>query len=291
MTNDPTDTLLNILDLEPLDANLYRGTGAGGETSRRIYGGQVISQALAAAYRTVDGRGCHSLHAYFLRAGNPNQPVIYEVDRARDGGSFSSRRVVAIQNGKPILNLAASFHAEEPGPDHQRPMPQNMPDPDTLESRDARRERLAQQIDPARRADFLRPSPIEVREVDPRDPISPTVAPDENAVWFRLSRPVTGDQALHHCLLAYASDLYLLTSGLRPMGESYVTGRVMMASLDHAVWFHRPLNFSNWHLYVMEAPSLSGARGFSRGMIYDQSGALVASTTQEGMLRPRKGQV
>lgn len=284
---DTVDRLLGILDIEPLEDILFRGTGAGGETSRRIFGGQVIAQALRAAYHTVpEGRLCHSLHAYFIRPGDPARPVIYEVDRARDGGSFTTRRVVAVQHGKQILNLAASFQVAEDGPDHQAPMPAGLPDPDTLESRDAYRARIATRIPEAHRAEYTRASPIELREVDPGDPLAPEPAEGRHAVWFRLDRPVQADLPLQHCLLAYASDLYLLGTSLRPSGNSFLTGKIMAASLDHALWFHRPFDFSTWHLYAMDSPSASGARGYTRGAIYAADGTLVASTAQEGLIRP-----
>lgn len=284
---DSVDRLMNILDIEPLEDTLFRGTGAGGETPARIFGGQVISQALRAAYHTVpEGRLCHSLHAYFIRPGDPARPVIYEVDYARDGGSFTTRRVVAIQHGKQILNLAASFHISEDGPDHQSGMPVGLPDPDTLESRDAYRARHAARLPEARRAEFTRPSPIELREVDPGDPLAPVPSDSHHAVWFRLTRPVKADMPLQHCLLAYASDLHLLTTALRPTGQTFLNGKIMLASLDHALWFHRPFDFSNWHLYNMDSPSASGARGYSRGSIYAQDGTLVASSAQEGLTRP-----
>ncbi|MFC2967286.1 acyl-CoA thioesterase [Acidimangrovimonas pyrenivorans] len=287
---DPVATLLDLLDIEPLEINLFRGRGSGGETSKRIFGGQVIAQALAAAYHTVDDRACHSLHAYFIRPGDPSIPVIYEVDRARDGGSFTTRRVVAIQHGRQIFNLAASFHVEEESPVHQHGMPPGMPDPDSLpsraESRAALAERLRDIAPDKLRADFLRPSPVEIREVVPYDMAEPKPAPDGHAVWFRLARPAGGAAWLQQCLLAYASDMYLLGSSLRPLGESWLTGQVMTASLDHALWFHRPVNFDDWHLYVMDAPFTGGARGFNRGTIFSRDGLLVASVAQEGLVRP-----
>lgn len=284
--SDDVDRLLSILDIEPLEDILFRGTGSGGETSRRIFGGQVIAQALRAAYHTVpEERLCHSLHAYFIRPGNPERSVIYEVERARDGGSFTTRRVVAIQHGEPILNLSASFHISEPGHDHQFTMP-DAPDPETLEPRDVYRARLAKRLPEHVRAEVTRSSPIEIRETDPGDPLSPVPVDSRNSIWFRLARSAPADQRLNHCLLAYASDLYLLGTSMRAAGESFFTGRIMPASLDHALWFHRPFSFSDWKLYHMDSPSASGARGFSRGSIYATDGTLVASTVQEGLIRP-----
>ncbi len=284
---DTVAALIGLLDLERLEDDLFRGQGAGGETSRRIYGGQVVAQALAAAARTVGGRLCHSLHAYFLRAGDPARPVIYEVDRARDGGSFTTRRVVAIQSGRQIFNMSASFHVEEPGFAHHHPMPQ-APSPDTLMSREDERAALADRVAPDRRADVLRPSALEIRKTGAYDLTGSTPASDANAAWFRLSHPPAEPvpQWLQRCLLAYASDQLLLGSALRPHGESWYTGRVMTASLDHAIWFHGPVDFATWHLYQMDAPWSGGARGMNRGLIYDATGHLVATTAQEGLIRP-----
>lgn len=284
---DVLTPLLDLLELEQLEVNLYRGLGHGGETSRRIFGGQVVAQALAAAYRTVEARACHSLHSYFIRPGDPSMPVIYEVDQARDGGSFTTRRVTAIQKGRQIFNLAASFHIAEDSPTHQHVIP-DVPPPETLPSRNEARARMADRVSPDRRADFLRPSPIEVREVGEYDLLDPDPTSDINALWFRLVRPVEASPSLHQCLLTYASDMYLLGSALRPHGQSWLTGEVMTASLDHAIWFHGPLNFNDWHLYAMDSPWSGGARGFNRGSIYARDGRLVASTAQEGLIRPMR---
>ncbi|MEO1686752.1 MAG: acyl-CoA thioesterase II [Pseudomonadota bacterium] len=283
--HDPVSDLLDLLDIERLEVDLFRGRGGGGETTKRIYGGQVIAQALAAAYRTVEDRLCHSLHAYFIRPGDPTIPVIYEVDRARDGGSFTTRRVIAVQHGRQIFNLAASFQVAEDGWDHHHPMPP-APAPETLETREARYAALADRIPETLRAGFLRPRPIEIREPDPQHPFEPRKLSDSNALWFRCARRVEGGPWLHQCLLAYASDMNLLGSGLRPHGLSFATGEVMTASLDHAMWFHGPLDFSDWHLYAMDSPFGGGARAFNRGGIYAPDGRLVASTVQEGLMRP-----
>jgi acyl-CoA thioesterase-2 len=283
--SDPVSTLMGLLDVERLERNLFRGLGAGGETTRRIFGGQVVAQALAAACRTVRERECHSLHAYFLRPGDPSIPVIYEVDRARDGGSFTTRRVVAIQHGRQIFNMAASFHLREEGMHHQHEMPV-VPGPEELPNWREARERMAQDLPEGRRADFLRPSAIDACPVQPYDYVSPEAADASHAWWFRLARPVEGSGTLHQCLLAYASDKYLLGASLRPHGESYVTGNVMTASLDHALWFHNPVSFNDWHLYVMDSPFAGHARGFTRGSIFSRDGTLVASTAQEGLVRP-----
>lgn len=276
--------LIAILDIEPLEVDLFRGQGSGGETPTRIFGGQVIAQALNAAYKTVESRLCHSLHAYFMRPGDPSIPVIYEVDRARDGGSFTTRRVVAIQRGRQIFNLAASFHKEEQGLDHQHAMPK-VEGPEKLQTREEFREQYRERVPERRRADFFRKSPVEVRMVDPRDLFSPKPVEDENDIWFRL-QGADVDQPMQQCLLAYASDMNLLGSALRPHGATWFTGDVMTASLDHAMWFHRPVQVSDWHLYSLDAPWTGNARGFTRGLIYSQDGDLVASTSQEGLVRP-----
>lgn len=285
---DPAKALLNLLDIEQLEVDLFRGIGSGGETTTRIFGGQVIAQALAAAYGTVDeDRLCHSLHAYFIRPGDPSIPVIYQVDRARDGGSFTTRRVVAIQHGKQILNLAASFHVQEDGFDYQHAMP-DVPGPDGLMSRTEMRDKFIDLIPEKLKAEFLRPRPIEIREVSPPHPFQPQKQSDVNAMWFRMPGVGEASPQMQHIVLAYASDMNLLGSSLRPHGETWFTGNVMSASLDHALWFHGPINFEDWHLYSMDAPFTGGARGFNRGSIYTQDGRLVASTAQEGLVRPRR---
>lgn len=283
--DDAAAALLNLLDIERLEVDLFRGTGHGGETSTRIYGGQVIAQALAAAYRTVDDRLCHSLHAYFIRPGDPSIPVIYSVDHSRDGGSFTTRRVIAIQNGKQILNMGASFHVAEEGFDHQHEMPPADP-PETLPSRTDLRQQFADQLPEKFRKDFLRKRPIDFREHPPLDILHPEPQSDRNYLWFRMEDAAGADVRMQHCLLAYASDMNLLGSSLRPHGVNFFTGNVMTASLDHAMWFHAPIRFQDWHLYMMDAPFTGGGRGFNRGTIFHIDGKLVASTAQEGLVRP-----
>jgi acyl-CoA thioesterase II len=281
---DVAEELFGLFDLEKLDEDLFRGTGSGGETPKRIYGGQVIAQALAAAYETVADRLCHSLHAYFIRPGDPSIPVIYMVDRARDGGSFTTRRVVAMQSGKQILNMSASFHILEDGWDYQHPMPQVV-GPSGLINRAQQRDEAAHRIPERYRSDFLRPRPIEVREVAPLDLIDPEPANDTNHLWFRMESAAGIDPKLQHVLMAYASDMNLLGSSLRPHGLSWFKPGVMTASLDHAMWFHAPIAFENWHLYSMDAPFTGAGRGFNRGGIYSGDGTLVASVAQEGLMR------
>jgi len=276
--------LLELLDLEALEVDLFRGTGSGGETPTRIYGGQVIAQALAAAYQTVDDRLCHSLHAYFIRPGDPEIPVIYQVDRARDGGSFTTRRVVAIQHGRQILNLSASFHTGDEGWNHQHPMP-DVATPEDHKSRDELRRANLPRIPEHLKAEFLRERPIEVRDVDPLDLFAPDKADDRHRIWFRMKAATSTDPATQHLLLAYASDMALLGSGMRPHGLSWLQNSVNGASLDHAIWFHAPVQFENWHLYAMDAPWTGQGRSINRGLIYTQDGTLVASVTQEGLMR------
>lgn len=283
--NDAALELLNLLDIEQLEVDLFRGTGAGGETTTRIYGGHVIAQALAAAYRTVPDRLCHSLHAYFIRPGDPSIPVIYSVDRARDGGSFTTRRVVAIQHGKQILNLSASFHIQEEGWDYQHPMPV-VDGPEGLLNRAQLRDQYADQVPESYRSDFLRQRPIEIREIAPRDLLNPVPTDDVNHLWFRMEHAAGVSPQMQHILLAYASDMNLLGSSLRPHGLTWFKREVMSASLDHAMWFHAPIKFEDWHLYTMDAPFTGGARGFNRGAIYNSDGTLVASVAQEGLVRP-----
>ncbi|APE42536.1 acyl-CoA thioesterase II [Sulfitobacter alexandrii] len=281
------EELLDLLDIEQLEVDLFRGIGSGGETTTRIFGGHVIAQALMAAYRTVPDRLCHSLHAYFIRPGDPSIPVIYQVDRARDGGSFTTRRVVAIQHGKQIFNLSASFHVAEEGWEYQHPMP-DADTPENWPDRPALRAANVEKIPEKYREDFLRERPIEIREIEPRDLIEPDRADDRNQLWFRMEAARGQGPQMQHCLLAYASDMNLLGSSLRPHGLTWFQGKVMTASLDHAMWFHAPIEFSDWHLYDLDAPWTGGGRGFNRGLIYSQTGQLVASVTQEGLMRPLK---
>lgn len=253
----------------------------------RIYGGQVIAQALAAAYASVPERLCHSLHAYFIRPGDPSKPVIYEVDPARDGGSFTTRRVTAIQNGRQILNLAASFHLVETGWEHQHEMP-DVPAPDGLLSRDELHRQHAHRIAEDQYAEFIKERPFEIRDIEPRDPLDPGITSDINHMWIRMEAAKGAGPQLQHVLMAYASDFGLLGSALRPHGLTWHKPEAMTASLDHAMWFHAPVQFENWHLYTMDSPFGGGGRGFNRGSIYTQDGQLVASVAQEGLMRPIK---
>src|SRR5215468_465726 len=276
--------LIDQLDLEPLEVNLFRGQSAdlGGKS---VFGGQVIGQALVAAGRTVEHREVHSLHAYFLLPGDMAAPIVYEVDRIRDGRSFSARRVQAIQHGRPIFSMIASFHVAEPGLEHQPPMPA-APPPESLPSSAERRERwLAEAGEvPERIREILRrPQPIEFRPVDPWNPLRPVVAPPTQMVWFRTIEKIPDDPMLHRCLLAYASDSNLIPTALRPHGRGWFDGQMIVASIDHAMWFHRDGRVDDWLLYAMDSPTAQGSRGLARGLIYDRAGRLVASVAQEGL--------
>ncbi|WP_171129488.1 MULTISPECIES: acyl-CoA thioesterase II [unclassified Ruegeria] len=279
--------LLELLNLERLEVDLFRGVGSGGETPTRIFGGQVIAQALSAAYRTVESRSCHSLHAYFIRPGDPDKPVIYQVDRARDGGSFTTRRVVAIQHGKQILNMSASFHIQDDGWDHQHPIP-DVKGPEAHPLRNTLQQQYLSRVPEKFQSELMRERPIEVREVDHQDLFHPAKTDDRNSIWFRMNAADQADPVTQHLLLAYASDMSLLGSGLRPHGLSWFTGEVNAASLDHALWFHAPVQFQNWHLYAMDSPWTGQGRSFNRGSIYAQDGTLVASVAQEGLMRRAK---
>ena len=284
---DPVSDLLNLLDLERLEVDLFRGQSPDEETSQRVFGGQVIAQSLVAAYRTVEERLCHSLHAYFIRPGDPKIPIIYEVDRARDGGSFTTRRVIAIQHGKQIFNMACSFHVVEEGWEHQHDMP-DVPAPESLPSMEELRRSMADKVPEDIRREFLRARAIEIREIDPVNILSPTPKPDVSELWFRVAREIDEQPWLHQCLLAYASDMRLLGTAHRPHGVSWMTEEVMGASLDHSMWFHHPVKFDDWLLYAMDAPFAGGARSYNRGKIYSRDGKLVANVAQEGLMRPNR---
>jgi len=275
------DNLIRLLDLEPIEVNLFRGRSPD-EERQRVFGGQVAGQALVAAARTVDepGRMVHSLHAYFLRPGDPLVPILYEVDRIRDGRSFSTRRVVAIQHGRAIFNLQASFHDQEAGLDHQSPAGRAAPDPESLPDFATRMEPHRDRLGPA----IDLPRPIDMRYVD-SDPLSRGDARSTNQmVWLRADGELPHDPVLHACIVTYASDMTLLDTTLLPHGRTFFDG-VQMASLDHAMWFHRPFRADEWLLYEQFAISSSGARGLAAGNIYSRSGDLVVNVVQEGLIR------
>jgi acyl-CoA thioesterase II len=278
--------LLATLDLEPLEVNLFRGRSP--QTSlQRVFGGQVIGQALVAATRTVDGRPPHSLHAYFLLAGDPKVPIVYEVDRIRDGKSFTTRRVVAIQHGHAIFSMSVSFHADEDGLDHQMPAP-GVPKPEALPSEAEIKQTVLPQLPEAVRRYYSRERPIELRPVEFGRYIGQKPADGRFNVWIRATSRLPDDPAIHRCVLAYASDMMLLDTALVPHGRSVFDQSIMGASLDHALWFHRPFRADEWLLYAQDSPNLHGARGFARGLIYSADGTLVASVAQEGLLRLRR---
>jgi acyl-CoA thioesterase II len=275
--------LLKLLQLERLEINLFRGESRD-VGAAQVFGGQVLGQALMAAYATVDARPVHSLHAYFLRRGDFNAPIVYEVDRSRDGQSFTSRRVVAIQHGEQIFNMAASFQKPETGLEHQCAMPA-VPAPEDLVDFDMTPVEQ-RELQPAQTRQYLRRQwPFEFRQVEPFDPLRPQPGPPSNQVWFRARDRLPDDDTLHRCLLAYISDYNLLTTTLRPHAIPLLSGSIVVASIDHAMWFHRAVRVDEWLLYSIDSPSASGARGFARANIFTRAGVLVASTAQEGLIR------
>jgi acyl-CoA thioesterase II len=279
------DQLLSILDLEPLEHNLYRGLSPQ-VGWQRVFGGQVIGQALVAANRTVEGRPAHSLHAYFLRAGDPAVPIIYQVDRIRDGGSFSTRRVVAIQHGQAIFSMAASFHKIEGGLEHQMAMPE-VPPPEDLPSEAELKEKLIDRVPEPVKAYWQHERPIEIRPVDLSRYFSRDKQGPSQLVWIKATGALGDDLALHQCVLAYASDFTLLDTALIAHGRFVFDPNLMLASLDHAVWFHEPFRADEWLLYAQDSPSSGAARAFCRGTLFTREGRLVASTAQEGLVRER----
>ncbi len=277
--------MLKLLDLERLEDNLFRGESRD-VGAPQVFGGQVLGQALVAASRTVESRQVHSLHAYFLRRGDLSVPIVFDVDRSRDGGSFTSRRVVAIQHGQPILTMSASFQVSEPGLDHQAPMPA-APPPDELRDLGQIEATLLERI-PHKVSGYLRNQrPFEFRAVNPTDYLATEKRPAFRQVWFRVVGRLPDDQALHRCLLTYVSDYHLLATAAMPHGVNFL--ELQLASIDHAIWFHRDLRVDEWLLYTIDSPSASGARGFCRGSIYTQNGRLVASVAQEGLIREHSG--
>ena len=280
------EELLTLMQLERLEDNLFRGASRDIGT-KRVFGGQVLAQALLAASYTVEDRLAHSLHAYFLRAGDHDAPVVYDVDRSRDGRSFTSRRVVAIQHGRPIFTLAASFQVEEEGLDHQFEMPE-APSPDELEPIGILPPEEFDHMPKNMQRWLDRFGPFEFRAVRGVDPDDQAPRPPFKELWFRLHGELEDDPRLHRALLAYVSDFHLVGTATLPHGISWVDGKLMMASLDHAMWFHRDFRVDDWMLYTCDSPSTSGGRGLARGMIYDREGNLVASTAQEGVIRLRE---
>ncbi|MBB3890661.1 acyl-CoA thioesterase-2 [Phenylobacterium haematophilum] len=282
------EILTESLALERIEVNTFRGVSPE-DGPGRIFGGQVIAQSLLAAYETVEDRICHSLHCYFIRPGDPRIPILFEVDRSRDGGTFTTRRVIAVQNGKQIFNLAASFQVAEDGFEHQAPMPAVRSPDDMAAEAEAAKKAVQDGMSEEMRRMMNRPRPIEMigrdnygfgRKPKPSEPKSDT--------WMRAVAPIGDDARMHQVILAYASDMNLLSTAMRPHGVAWQTPGLQSASLDHAMWFHKASNFNDWHLYTQDSPSASGGRGFVRGAIYGQDGTLVASVAQEGLMRLKK---
>jgi len=281
---DVLEQLVGLLSLERIEMNLFRGQSQdlGWGT---VFGGQVLGQALSAAAKTVpDERSVHSFHGYFLRPGAVDRPIVYDVDRIRDGKSFTTRRVVAIQNGRAIFSMSASFQIAEDGFEHQDEMP-DIPGPDGIPSEADMVRKHFERIPKLLRARASADWPIEIRPVDSPNLLSPKPRAPRRAVWLRTLRELPDDPALHRYLLAYASDFSFLSTSMYPHAVSWLTPGMQVASLDHAMWFHRPLRMDEWLLHVMESPSTSGGRGLVRGRVFSEDGRLVASTAQEGLIR------
>lgn len=279
--------LIELLQLERIEAHLFRGQ-ARDPGWGTLFGGHVLGQALSAASETVPtDRVVHSLHSYFLRPGRVDLPIIYEVDRIRDGRSFTTRRVVAIQGGKAIFNLSASFQVDEPGLEHQAPMP-SLPGPDGLLSEQDIARKIADQIPAHFRERAVADRPIEIRPIQPYNPLKPRPQAAQRAFWYRANGRLPDEPAVHRFLLAYASDFNFVGTALLPHGVSWLTPGMQVASVDHAMWFHRPFRADEWLLYTVDSPTASGARGLVQGRFYDQAGRLVCSTMQEGLIRDRR---
>jgi acyl-CoA thioesterase II len=277
------EDLIKVMTLERLEDDLFRGESRD-IGSPQVFGGQVLGQALMAAAATVEGRDAHSLHAYFLRRGDFNSPIVYEVDRARDGNHFSTRRVIAIQHGAQIFNLSASFQSVEGGLEHQLPMP-DVPPPEELTDLDEHLRAFLAKLPAGLRRVLDRKRPFEFRPVKPPNILQPQKTAPLRDIWFRAVDRLPEDEALHRCLLAYVSDFNLLDTALMPHGFPLDPRKLVMASIDHAMWFHRSVRVDDWLLYATDSPSASGARGFARGSIFSRDGRLVASTSQEGLMR------
>ena len=279
--------LVSLLSLEAIEEDLYRGSSQD-LGCRQLFGGQVLGQCVSAASRTVESsRHVHSMHGYFLRPGDASLPVVYQVERVRDGGSFSTRRVTAIQKGKPIFSCAVSLQYDEEGFNHQLPMPE-VPGPENFKSETELARLIAPMIPEHLRERAISDKPIEIRPVTLINPFAPNACEPVKYVWFRADGELPDDQQLHKYLLAYASDFGLLTTSLLPHGKTVWQKDMQVASLDHALWFHADLRADDWLLYAMDSPWAGNSRGFSRGSVYNRAGQLVASVTQEGLIRHRK---
>jgi acyl-CoA thioesterase-2 len=281
------DNLVALLSLEAIEQDLYRGSSQD-LGFRQLFGGQVLGQCVSAASRTVEeSRHVHSMHGYFLRPGDVSLPVVYQVDRVRDGGSFSTRRVTAIQKGKPIFTCAASFQFDEQGFEHQLEMP-DVPGPENFKSETELARLIGPMIPEKMRERAISDKPIEIRPVTLINPFAPKVCEPVKYVWFRADGTLPDDPQLHKYLLAYASDFNLLTTSMQPHGVSVFQKFMQVASLDHSLWFHANLRMDDWLLYAMDSPWSGNARGFSRGSIFNRAGQLVASVAQEGLTRQRE---
>jgi acyl-CoA thioesterase-2 len=281
--NQLLDDLIKVMTLERLETDLFRGESRD-IGSPQVFGGQVLGQALVAATATAEDRVVHSLHAYFLRRGDFNSPIVYEVDRALDGKHFSSRRVVAIQHGRQIFNMSASFQSAEAGVDHQIPMP-DVPQPESLPDVESYYREAADKLPDAVRRMLEQKRPFEFRPVQRPDHLRREKSAGLKQIWFRAVDRLPDDEALHRSLLAYVSDFHLLDTALKPHGISMISPNLVIASIDHAMWFHRSVRVDDWLLYSMDSPSASGARGFTRGSVFARDGRLVASAAQEGLIR------
>jgi acyl-CoA thioesterase-2 len=281
--NQLLDDLIKVMTLERLEMNLFRGESRD-IGSPQVFGGQVLGQALVAATATADERMVHSLHAYFLRRGDFNSPIVYEVDRALDGKHFSSRRVVAIQHGRQIFNMSASFQQAETGLDHQTSIP-DVPAPDSLPDLESHYRAVADKLPAAARRVLEQKRPFEFRPVLGPDMLRREKSAPLKYIWFRTVDKLGDDEALHRSLLAYVSDFHLLDTALKPHGISMISPKLAIASIDHAMWFHRSVRVDDWLLYAIDSPSASGARGFTRGSVFARDGRLVASAAQEGLIR------
>jgi acyl-CoA thioesterase-2 len=278
------EELVALLRLERIEENLFRGQSQNLGWGR-VFGGQVLGQALSACEQTVPrDRSCHSLHGYFLRPGLADRPIVYTVDRIRDGKSFTTRRVVAVQGGEAIFSLSASFQGVEEGFDHQDPMPE-APPPETLMSELDLARKYQDRIPEPMREQVLAERPIEIRPVEPLNPLKPQVKPPTRMLWYRAVGPLADEPSLHQYLLAYASDFNFLGTAMQPHGVSWVTPGMQVASLDHAMWFHRAFRMDDWLLYMVDSPSASSGRGIARGRFFTRDGKLVASAVQEGLMR------
>lgn len=287
--NKPLNELLTLLQLEQLDLRLFKGHSEHLGLAQ-VYGGQVIGQALSAARYTVDdSRTVHSFHCYFLYPGNPQKPIIYDVENLRDGQSFSTRRIKAIQNGRPIFYLTASYHGDEPGFEHQSVMP-DIAGPENFLSESTLAEKIKETLPPAIQTLFCNERPIEVRPVNVVNPFSPHKAEPTQQLWIKANGSLPDNQLIHQYLLAYASDWGFLPTALHPHEVSLFTPNFQVATIDHSMWFHRPFKMDDWLLYSIESTNASGSRGLVRGQIFNQQGKLVASSMQEGVMRMKKRQ-